>query len=384
MASAGLIASFNFQPAGGATYTGSGPAGTPSVWASGDQPLSDGGITYSDTNFATNANWDPNTGDPTPEGAFDHLTDDFFANTNGELAGTQSETFTLSGLNTNPLYKYDLYFIAPNATEFSSYGGVYEVGGNTAAASGAAYSDTAWVAGQNFAVLTGISANSSGEIEGTIQENLAAHPENYGIAGMQVVEYAPTIITPTAVTQTAGLAAIGSSPPERLIDGSGLSEPVTVDNYSTVTHGTAVGDHWVTNQETGPTNDYFDSEVAPVLEFQLDEIYELTHFMIWGYPFGGSNEAQEFTLDFSLDGGSSYYDSVNLSTLSATQDDSTTLDLGNVFEADFVRVTITDNYDGNRVGLGEVRFVVIPEPGSMALMGLGILCLITRRRNHKA
>jgi len=45
------------------------------------------------------------------------------------------------------------------------------------------------------------------------------------------------------------------------------------------------------------------------------------------------------------------------------------------------KVEVTDNQGGiDRVALGEVKFIAVPEPSSAALIGLGGIVLILRRR----
>ncbi|MGC6457541.1 MAG: PEP-CTERM sorting domain-containing protein [Akkermansiaceae bacterium] len=58
--------------------------------------------------------------------------------------------------------------------------------------------------------------------------------------------------------------------------------------------------------------------------------------------------------------------------------------LGGSFDANAVRMTITDNHFGgpaseDRVGMGEVRFVAIPEPSTLLLGGLALFGLVRQK-----
>lgn len=62
-----------------------------------------------------------------------------------------------------------------------------------------------------------------------------------------------------------------------------------------------------------------------------------------------------------------------------------TLPLGGTFDANFVRMTVTDNQfggapGGDRLGMGEIRFIAVPEPSTALLGSLALLGLIRRKR----
>ena len=87
--------------------------------------------------------------------------------------------------------------------------------------------------------------------------------------------------------------------------------------------------------------------------------------MIWGYG-GITNEASDFTVEFSTDGGNSYSAATEtVQTSGLVGNDHARLSFGMAHEANFVRLTITNNAEGRgfpgsgggRVGLGEIRFV---------------------------
>lgn len=162
-----------------------------------------------------------------------------------------------------------------------------------------------------------------------------------------------------------------------LINGSGLPAGLGVANYSTATHAAASGSNaWVT---TDPGTDYYATNApAPVLVLGLGELYQLSDLVVWGYHFGSpnNNEAKSFTLEFSTDGGNTFANPVPLEH-ARTASGAETLPLGGTFPADTVRITITDNHHGSpgaaggdRVGLGEIRFLGSPAPNPLPVLTL--------------
>jgi len=110
-------------------------------------------------------------------------------------------------------------------------------------------------------------------------------------------------------------------------------------------------------------------------------------------PTGLTNNSgvSEFSVEFSTDGGGSYSTST---TVSQTLSDyaignAVTLPFGGSFQADTVRINITDNHfggtapAGDRIGVGEFKFIgtVVPEPGFSALALISAFLLQRRRRS---
>ncbi|MDF1753391.1 MAG: tandem-95 repeat protein [Verrucomicrobiales bacterium] len=158
----------------------------------------------------------------------------------------------------------------------------------------------------------------------------------------------PALINPDSVTLNEGSAFYSEDNLVGQLTGLDLS------NYEAVTFESGSATSWVTGVVRP---DYFGgSGVAPVLTFNLDSVQSLTHFVYWGYG-GNSNEAKDFTLEFSADNGATFSDPVNISSATMAGAGQNTFFLGAAYEADTVRVTITDNFGGNRVGLGEVKFI---------------------------
>ena len=209
---------------------------------------------------------------------------------------------------------------------------------------------------------------------------------------------AAVLVTPTGVT-----AALTFSPPSpginffpvgNIINDSGLSGAADIGNYTTITHSAAsASTAWTTDDPAPGGGDWFAEGNAPVaLLLPLGGTYSLTDFVFWGYHFGAGNgnEARAFTVEFSINGGASFGSSVNveqpLGSLAVAN--SATLSFGGAFTADTVRVTITDNQGGggpaggDRLGLGEVKFIgtAVPDPSAALMGGLALLGFMRRRR----
>ncbi|MFC4992896.1 hypothetical protein [Rubritalea tangerina] len=202
---------------------------------------------------------------------------------------------------------------------------------------------------------------------------------------------AAILVTPTGLTNSSGVSEF--FPAANLINDSGLSGAADFSNYTSITHASAANTNaWTTTNPNG-ADDYFlvsSPGVTPVFEFDLGGSYALTDFVFWGYHFNAANgnEAREFFFEFSTDGGGSYTSSTTVSnSLSdfAVQN-AETLNLGGTFSANTVRMTIQDNHfggsasGGDRVGLGEVKFVAIPELSSFGLLVIGTVGVLGFRR----
>ena len=174
---------------------------------------------------------------------------------------------------------------------------------------------------------------------------------------------AQQLVTPTDIASAT--IANDFYPVANLFNDSGLNISPTIDNYTTVTHAPASGSTaWVT---TAGGADYYANAAnpSPVLTCALDGTYALTDMVVWGYHFGNpnNNEARDFTVGFSTDGGSSWLYPVKLSHV-RTDENHDRLSFGATFSANAVRLIITDNHyntagasGGDRVGLGELKFI---------------------------
>lgn len=150
-----------------------------------------------------------------------------------------------------------------------------------------------------------------------------------------------------------------------LIDNSGLSDPfTTVEELGDTFHANVNTDNAYTTFDILP--DYFENGgTVPVLTIDLGATYELTAIIIWGYTERyGLNEPKSFTLEFSTTGpdgvfsGKQTFESPEpLGTGAGSRPAQAALAR---VTANAVRLTVTDNFGGNRVGFGELKFVAAP------------------------
>ena len=252
--------------------------------------------------------------------------------------------------------------------EFSTDGGSsYSVATETVQTSGLVGNDRARLSfGQtheaNFVRLT-ITNNAMG------RGFPGAGGDRVGLGEIRFVGSAVQVITPRAIAQAQGDSLTGFSVAiDNLIDGSGLSDTPTEANLHTVTHDSgSTANYWATQTQGTPS--YFeDSRDLPVPQFilTLDGPYSLSALVVWGLSTGPGNEASDFTVEFSTDGGNSYSSATETLSLDNTTGGSAArLSFGQAHEANFVRLTTTNNAKGrgfpgsggDRVGLGEIRFI---------------------------
>ncbi len=197
-----------------------------------------------------------------------------------------------------------------------------------------------------------------------------------------------------SITYTGSAPAQGGlnlDNPSNLINGSGLSEPLTAANIDSVIHAAVAfgngGNAWATTDPGGPGSDFFASTSETVsFELIFDGTYELTNFYNWSYGFGSANgnNIRSVTFDFGV---GNFDSSTGNITLTAITPASTLSNTPINLTADRVRINVVDNYfgvagfdGGDRVGAAEFAFLAVPEPSSALLAGFGLLALLRRRR----
>ncbi|MFD2157345.1 PEP-CTERM sorting domain-containing protein [Rubritalea tangerina] len=210
------------------------------------------------------------------------------------------------------------------------------------------------------------------------------------LAALSASSQAAVIIDASNITYTGSQAANVLGPITTITDGSGLSAPLTVANLNTVTHANfSSTNSWATTNPNG-TGDFFlggGAQGTVTFEITFDNAYTIDTFTTWGYGWNADqgNNASAITIDYGV---GNYLSSTNLNLPLTTLGNPQTVNLGGI-TADRVRITVTDNHfgasgGGDRVGIAEIAFVgdvaSIPEPSATALIGLGGLALILRRR----
>ena len=174
------------------------------------------------------------------------------------------------------------------------------------------------------------------------------------------------LVTPAAVSSSA---PDDFFPAVNLINNSGLDPAPTLASYEGARHASASPSRaWATSSPGGTGSDYFRNAGSdPVLTFTLPALYQVTDLVVWGFYYTSSNnnEAKDFTIEFSPDGGTTWGKPIQVSHQRSSAL-SETIPLGGRFQANAVRLTITDNHyvfrgiGGDRVGLGEVKFIAEP------------------------
>ena len=193
---------------------------------------------------------------------------------------------------------------------------------------------------------------------------------------------APT--TPVSVTASSNLFNQFNVPGETLdwtfMSAGTASAP---DLTATYTPNAAGNGTWLTN--TGDVANAW-------IQYDLGSLMDVGQAYIWQRSQTDltSRGVKDFTIDGSVDGTTwnpltstslVLQQAVNGAPVSAESFALTQNSLG----IRYVRINVDSNYgDADYVGLTEVRFVAVPEPGTLALAGLGIAaaaCCIRRRRS---
>ncbi|MFW5682602.1 MAG: discoidin domain-containing protein, partial [Phycisphaeraceae bacterium] len=171
------------------------------------------------------------------------------------------------------------------------------------------------------------------------------------------------------------------APVESVIDGTGFTqaEKDLLDTGDPVpspypNHSNTTGDNWRVVDDD-----------SILMTFDLGDTFLLDGFHVWNFNESGQTGrgAKSVDVSFSTD-GTNFSSAANFTFVEATGATTYTgedYSLNATTSARWVRFDIQNSHnDPDRVGLSEVRFLAIPEPASVALIGLGGIMLLARRR----
>lgn len=193
----------------------------------------------------------------------------------------------------------------------------------------------------------------------------------------------------TAAASTASAALISANGNATLIStdtpldaGSSAIGAISDGNTALANNGQIF-----TTDRNGGTGDYFAAGGPIIVELDLGQAFDIDSISFWNRGNVNGNGVTSFNAVFSSDVTfATNNSSVYAFTTANTGGDQQDFALGTVLGgAQYVRIIIDDNGFGNgvggdRVGFTEFQFNAVPEPSSTALLGLGGLALILRRR----
>ncbi len=185
----------------------------------------------------------------------------------------------------------------------------------------------------------------------------------------------PAAVQAAVITANSVSSSVGAYPGtslRHLVNGSGLSGPVTDVNYGSVTHalGWNAGIQWV---DVGPTS-------AAHITFGFNRPKNLDQVLIWNYTQSDLTNRGISTFDIQVDTGSGFSTvasgaSVGAAPYVAANHKPQVIDIGTQTGVQQIRFANVTNHGGNAIGLDEVWFrdssyqFGLPAPGFTGTVG---------------
>lgn len=209
--------------------------------------------------------------------------------------------------------------------------------------------------------------------------------------GLASSAHAAVLLSPTGVVNTNG-GNLGGRGIEKTIDGSGMFDSETGGDPVAITTAN-VSDVYSEIAGVNPNNFYWISgnigsaNFSTVeLTFDLGESFDdVDRVHLWNYSAGNSAPRALKTLDISFSSdGVNFTSGVALTfadTPGNVRPNADTVSFDAVSDVQYIRLTnFTNQGDDNYLAFHEIRFGAIPEPSAALLGGLGLLCLLRRKR----
>ena len=206
---------------------------------------------------------------------------------------------------------------------------------------------------------------------------------------------AATVVTPIGVSSNSSQAN-ASYTPDRMIDSSGLT---AAGDVSTWTHAISGAGNYFNSGATTDSNEkvWLTSSYTTPLDIIFTVPTDSTVGAIHTWPAAGTtewntnNNMESADLSFSFDGGSTFTTTITVGDFArdfTSSKTTQTIEFAQQTGVDAIKLTNIYRFGGSigspGMNIAEIRFSeetsVIPEPSTTALLGLGGLALIFRRR----